>query len=708
MKNNLLFLLLSIFVLFSPFQSFADEFQETQTSSADEVKVQNFLNAIEVRPHEESLEFDWHAIDFPQELESQNHTLSIAYMKASSLTKEGEAESAQPWEEIKAIDISESSFVLDDLRQDREYVYKVGLSDGTETYWSEINTVSTVDQWGLFDFLILIGSLALFLYGMKVMSDGLQQAAGSKLRNLLGSITSNPLKGVLTGFGISALIQSSSITTVMTVSFVNAGLMTLKQSAGVIMGANIGTTFTAWIIDIFGFKVDVSPYTLIMLAIGLPLLFIQSTRAKGFANTIIGLAFLFMGLSFLKDAVPVLGPDSALVQFFVSVNQTPVIGMLIFVIFGALLTVIIQSSSATIALTMALMANGVIPFEIGAAMVLGENIGTTVTAEIAASVGNVYAKRTARIHSTFNVVGVIWVLLIFPFFLPFVGFLTEWVNGGNPITNPHEYGSGGLAVLHTTFNIANVLVMVWFIPYLVRFAEKTVKPKGKQDERFHLDFIGKGPMSTPNLSILEAKKEIAKFGKITSRMSEFARQMLESDDRKERRSLLKQIIKYEEITDRVEVEVANYLNTVSSGSLSIDLAVRIRGMNSMANDLERIGDIFYQIGKGFERKYENKIEFTPLQNDRLREMFDLVDEAFEVMSKNLNKHIAEVTLDEAKQIEDKINQKRDQISREYYDSLSNNGELDIESGILYNNIFASLERIGDHIINVTEALVGKV
>ncbi|HLQ99266.1 MAG TPA: Na/Pi symporter [Sphingobacterium sp.] len=711
MKNKLFFLLLSLAVFLFPLISKAEAQKIALDSTAIEYGLPSsqLIEAIMAKPKEKSLDLTWQIKDDALiAYKERNYTLAIAYREAS-LAKDGESNKDEyAWESIKDIALDQSEFEVKDLKENTSYLFRIGINDGSEIHWSDINTAKTGESWGLFNFLILVGSLALFLYGMKVMSDGLQQAAGSKLRNLLGSITSNPFKGVLTGFGITALIQSSSITTVMTVSFVNAGLMTLKQSAGVIMGANIGTTFTAWIIDIFGFKVDISPYTLIMLAIGLPLMFMRGSRAKGLANTVIGFAFLFMGLSFLKDAVPVLGPESALVQFFISINNTPIIGLLIFVIFGALLTVIIQSSSGTIALTMALMANGVIPFEVGAAMVLGENIGTTVTAELAASVGNVYAKRTARIHSTFNVVGVLCVLLVFPFFLKGVSFLTELIDGGNPMLNPGEHGSAGLAVLHSAFNLANVFVMIWFIPSLVKFAERTVKPRDKQDERFQLDFIGKGPMSTPNLSILEAKKEIAKFGKITGKMSEFARELLFGEDKKRNRELIERIIKYEEITDKVEVEVANYLNTISSGNLSKDLAVRIRGMNSTTNDLERIGDIFYQIAKGVERKNENKINFTAQQEERLREMFDLLDEAFAIMCENLNKHIADVTLDEAKKIEDKINRKRDEIRREYYDSLSNNGDVNIESGILYNNMFASLERIGDHIINVTEAVVGKV
>ncbi len=643
-----------------------------------------------------------------QDLKDQNFSISIKYNTKIGAKRHEKGYEGTDWQVIEGIDLSETSYSINALVGDENYVYKVGLSRNDQSIWSDKKKVKTERGWGIFKFLVLIGSLGMFIYGMKVMSEGLQQAAGSKLRNLLGSITSNRVKGVMTGFGITSIVQSSSVTTVMTVSFVNAGLMTLVQSAGVMMGANIGTTITGWLINIFGFKVSIGSFALVFIAIGAPLMFFGKQQIKAWSGAIIGFSLLFMGLGFLKDAVPELGPDSALVKFFVDYKDIPVISTLLFVLLGTMVTVIVQSSSAAMALTMTLVAGGIVPFEVASAMILGENIGTTITAEIASMIGNVHAKRSARIHSMFNIIGVTWAVLLFPFILSGIESFMLATGSGSPFDNPSEYANTGLAIFHTTFNLLNVLILIWFVPNLVRIAERTVKSKGAQDEEFHLDYIGSGYMSTPDLSILEAKKEIAKFGELTSRMSKFSRDILYEKNPKKQKKLHKRISKYEEITDRVEIEVANYLNKISEGELSGDTAIRIRGMNSIVNDLERIGDIFFQISKTLERKSEEKIWFNPDQRNNLGNMFDLVDHAFEIMIANLHEDSNKVSLEPAKEIENEINQMRDALRKDYLDNLRKSDELHLRGGLIYNDIVASLEKVGDHIINVSEGVVGKV
>lgn len=701
MRNNIILSFAILFIaLFSFDLNAKSQENPIHTENSLEENVPLLINNILSSPKEEGFEVSW-MLDYDkyQELKKKGYTISIKY----DLKKKKSG-----WKTVRDIPLNETNYTFEKLSGGETYAFSIGASNGKEEFWSDINTVTTEKGWGLFRLLVLIGSLGMFMYGMKIMSEGLQRAAGARLRHLLGSMTSNRLKGVLTGFGVTALVQSSSVTTVMTVSFVNAGLLTLTQSVGMMMGANIGTTVTGWIVNIFGFEVNLGPYALVLIAIALPMLFIKNPKIKAWSNAIIGFSLLFMGLGFLKATVPQLDQDSALVQFFVEYNNIPYISTLLFVLFGTLITVIVQSSSAAMALTMTLVATGIIPFEVAAAMILGENVGTTITAGLAATIGNVHAKRSARINTLFNLFGVTWAILLFPFLLRGIEHFMVDAGLGSPFENAKVYGNTGLVILHSAFNISNTLLLIWFVPTLVRIAERTVKSKGGQDEEFRLDYIGTGYMSTPNLSLLEAKKELSKFGELTSRMSEFAKDLLFEKSKKKQHKLVERIAKYEEITDQVEVEIANYLNKISESGSTTSIAARIRGMNSIAGNLERIGDIFYQISKNIERKNEEKIVFTPRQRNHIRELFALIDEAFITMCENLKEHSEDVSLDKANKIEKQINKKRNEMKEEYLESLSKDEELHMQNGVVYSNIFEALERVGDHIINVSEGVVGKV
>jgi len=703
MKFLVRFLVVNVFILFQSFSFFSQKDVKVLGELNEEV----ILN-VKASSLDKGLSISWSLdYDYMQYLKDNHYQIAIKYTTEIN-AKNNDKKALDSWSTIEKLDINTTNYDLKNLAAGEKYAFKIGLINSDNVIWSSKVKETTDRPWGMFKFLVLIGSLGMFIYGMKIMSEGLQQAAGAKLRNLLGSITSNRFKGVLTGFGLTSIVQSSSVTTVMTVSFVNAGLMTLTQSAGVMMGANIGTTITGWLINIFGFKVSIASYALVFIAIGAPFLFVGKKKMKAWASAIIGFSLLFMGLGELKDAVPTLSADSAIVRFFIDYKDIPVLSTLMFVFLGTLITMIVQSSSAAMALTMTLVATGMIPFEVAAAMILGENIGTTITAELASTIGNVHAKRSARIHSLFNLIGVGWAVLIFPFFLDGIGMLMKTLNWGDPFNNPGEYANTGLAIFHTSFNLINVILLIGFVPHLVRLAEKTVKSKGAADLVFHLDYIGTGMMATPELSLLEAKKEIAKFGGITSRMSKFARSLLYEKSPKVKKEIHDRIAKYEDITDRVEIEVANYLNKISEGELSPETSARIRGMNSIVNDLERIGDIYFQISKNIERKNEEKIWFSPEERNNLKAMLDLVDDAFEIMNYNLNAHHDEVTLEKASVAEERINAKRDELKKEYFENISNRQDYNIKGGMIYNDIFSAIEKVGDHIINVSEAIVGRI
>ncbi len=628
-------------------------------------------------------------------------------------------EKGKPWKYSPVIDASETSFKLDGMKGGEKYVWKIGcMADGSDInavlkngvpesedmVWSDKGKYKTERAWGLYKVLVLLGSLALFIFGMKLMSEGLQQTAGGSLRKILSTMTSNRYFGVLSGFLITALVQSSSATTVMTVSFVNAGLLTLVESAGVMMGANIGTTITGWLVSLFGFKISLSSYALIFIAIGAPFMFISRKNYKGWGNAIIGFAILFMGLGFLKNSVPELDADSPIVLFFTQFSDSPFLGRIAFVLLGTLVTIVVQSSSAAMALTLTMVLKGIIPFDVGAAMILGENIGTTITAELASLVGNVHAKRSARIHSMFNIIGVTWMVILMPFFLAGISnVMDSWVG-----TNPFEGGEGatlGLAAFHTTFNLTNVLLLIWFTPWLVKVAERTVKSKGEDDEIFKLEYISGGLTSTPELSILEAKKEVAQFADITYRMSGKARSLIHETDEKKRSKLIKKIGKYEDITDRLETEIASFLGNVSSSKLSEDSSSDLRSMLSITNDLERIGDIFFEISKTIEKKASAKLWFDQKQRDSLDLLFNKVDEAFEQMIANLNGAYSDINMESARNIERDLNDMRNKVRKKHLKSMED-GDYNAQSGLMYSNIFSSLERIGDHIINVSEAASG--
>ena len=449
-----------------------------------------------VKPGSESATLTW-SVDYKilEKLKDKNLKAIITYNTDLGKKRHANGVAGGDWMYTEPFDISETKYSFENLNGNDKYHFKVGISpegdieknkgEKSKMIWSATKKEKTERGWGIGKLLILIGSLAFFIYGMKTMSEGLQQAAGNRLRNMLGSITSNRVKGVLSGFGITSIVQSSSVTTVMTVSFVNAGLLTLVESAGVMMGANIGTTITAWIISILGFKVKMSVIALPIIAFGMPMMFARRTKTKNWGEFLVGFALLFIGLSELKNAVPDVKNNPEILNFLAGFADISFLSRLMFVGVGTLLTIVVQSSTAAMALTLVLCSTGVIPFEVACAMVLGENIGTTITAELASLVANVHAKRSARIHSMFNIVGVVWMLLIFPFFLKGLAMFVE----GDPFTNVAVAGTT-IALFHTVFNFLNVFLLIWFVPQLVSLAEKTVKSKGEADEEFKLDFIG--------------------------------------------------------------------------------------------------------------------------------------------------------------------------------------------------------------------------
>lgn len=558
-------------------------------------------------------------------------------------------------------------------------------------------------NYSFYDFLTMVGSLGMFLYGMKMMSESLQKVAGQKMRSILSAMTSNRFFGVLTGFFVTTVVQSSSATTVMVVGFVNAGLITLKESIGVIMGANIGTTVTGWIITIFGFKMSISDYSLPMIAIGLPLIFSKVASRRSWGEFLVGFALLFLGLDFLKGSVPNINENPEILSFVQSFMGLGFGSTLIFLAIGTVLTVVIQSSSATMALTFVMVNQGWISFEMAAAMVLGENIGTTITANLAASVGNLSAKRAALVHLLFNVLGIIWMLLVFRQFTGAIDHFVTNHQGVSPSESPAAIPTA-LAIFHTTFNVLNVLLFVWFTPLLEKIVVRMIPQRDKDsEEEFRLKFITTGMLSTPELSLLQAKKEVQFFAKHTIKMFGFFRKLIDEKSDKKFNKLFTKIQKYEGICDNVEVEITNYLSQVSQYKMSETGQRRMRSMLKLVGDLESVGDCNFNLARTVNRMREKKITFNQEAMDKLELMFNLVEEALEEMRSNLNMDETAVNLNKAIQLEKRVNNYRSQLKAEHLDNLAKE-VYSYEAGILFNDLFSECEKLADYVINVSEAL----
>lgn len=598
-------------------------------------------------------------------------------------------------------------------------------------------------DYSILDFLKLIGSLGLFLYGMKIMSEGLQKVAGDRLRNILTVMTKNRVMGILTGVLVTALIQSSSATTVMVVSFVNAGLLSLAQSISVIMGANVGTTVTAWIISIFGFKVNISLFALPLIGIAIPFIFSGNSKRKSWGEFMVGFSFLFMGLDFLKNSVPDIKSNPQILEFLTEYTNMGYASVLLFLFIGTVLTVIVQSSSATMAITLIMCSKGWISFEIAAAMVLGENIGTTITANVAALNANVSAKRAALGHFMFNIFGVTWMLIVFFPFTKLISWLVtefgpgapsalmNFVNTADPVI-VNQLGDGtadlndagiaalksqyenmqvavsyALSLFHTIFNIINVLLMVWFVNLYVKIVTKLI-PQKHNDEEFQLKYISSGMLSTGELSLLQVKKETIVYAERTQRMLTMANDLFHEKEGSEAFSkLYSRIEKYEKISDRMELEIANYLNHITSNNISYGSESQIRSMFKVVDEIESIGDSCYHMARTLVRKAESHAQFTPEINNHVDHMFKLTSEALHHMTEILAKNeMLESDLNKAYNKEDEINNYRNQLRNENIESVKR-GDYEYQAGTFYMDLISESEKLGDYIINVLEALKEK-
>ena len=554
-------------------------------------------------------------------------------------------------------------------------------------------------EYTFYDFLKLIGSLGLFLYGMKIMREGLQKVAGDRLRSILTAMTTNRVTGVLTGVLITALIQSSSATTVMVVSFVNAGLLTLAESISVIMGANIGTTVTAWIISIFGFKVDMSAFALALLAFALPLIFSNKSNRKSIGEFIFGFSFLFMGLSFLKNNAPDLNANPDMLAFVQNYTDMGFFSVLLFLFIGTILTMIVQASAATMAITLIMCANGWISLELGAALVLGENIGTTITANLAALTANSQAKRAALAHFVFNVFGVIWVLIIFHPFMEFVNWVVDtfFHPGNSEVAISYK-----LSAFHSIFNICNVCLLIWGVKLIERTVCAIIRPK-EEDEEPRLRFITGGMLSTAALSILQARKEIHLFAERTHRMFGMVQDLLHTDKDDDFNKVFSRVEKYENISDNMELEIANYLNQVSEGRLSSESKLQIRAMLREVTEIESIGDSCYNLARTINRKRQTNQDFTEKQYEHIHFMMKLTNDALEQMIVVVEKpEHHSIDVNKSFNIENEINNYRNQLKNQNILDV-NNKEYDYQMGVYYMDIIAECEKLGDYVVNVVEA-----
>ena len=559
----------------------------------------------------------------------------------------------------------------------------------------------------------LIGALGMFLYGMNFMSAGLQKASGDKLRGILTSMTSNPFKRVLTGLGITALVQSSSATTVLVVSFVNAGLLTLVQAVGIIMGANIGTTLTAWVTAV-GFSVDISAFSVPLMILGFLLTSSKKQNNKNIGEFIVGFALMFLGLSFMKSSAgAILSNKDAMVAFFSHFTEFGFWSDIIFLLAGTILTIVLQASSATMAITMLLTTSGLIDFELACAMVLGENIGTTITANMAASVGNTAAKRAALAHTLFNIFGVIWMLIVFKPFLRLVGVVMDAVGFYNPLTidlTTPEAGPTllyGISMLHTLFNITNTMILIWFSSTIVKIVEKLIKtPKNTEEEAFRLKYIDAGRIAAPEFASEQATKEIIHFAQICRNGLGYAREAINETDPDKFEELRKKLVKYEEISDRIEYEIATFLNAISAQEVSMATSYQIKSMYKIIGELESLGDSGESISRILSRKNIHKKEFDAESIKHLNGMVDLVDEAYAVMIENLNAYYSG-SLDEirnAYDAEDRINVMRNNLREQAIEEVEGGDSTSYLTSVYYLDIVSELEKMGDFMINVSQDL----
>lgn len=585
-------------------------------------------------------------------------------------------------------------------------------------------------SYSILDFISLLGAVCVFLYGMKVMSEGLQKVAGDRLRNILGIMTKNRVTGVITGFLITALVQSSSASTVMVVSFVNAGLMTLEQSMAVIFGANVGTTATTWIISAFSYEVKISSYCIALFAVGVPMMFMKKSAYKSFGEFLIGFCLLFMGLDMISTYVPNLKENPEMLEFVKGYTSMGFGSTLIFFLLGVIVTMVVQSSAATFAVTLIMCSQGWISFPLGCAIILGGNIGTTITPVLASLSGNLAAKRTAMGHVLFNVLGSFIVLFCFNPFVDLVASITASLDGINPldISSAQEAGmrgttlidpvggmtaraqsciAMGLAIYPTVFNTLNLFVMIWFTKLYVKIVCWVMPSRNKEEEEgFTLKFIGRGLLSASELNITQAQKEIVVYGQRVERMLGMAQELIHTDPKDDKyNEVFTRLEKYEEISDRMELEIANFLNKVAEGRLSPDSKMRISGMLRVISEIESIADGCFNVAKTLNRKHQSNVFF----NDRVFHEIDYMYKLVAETMRNMIVILEEMEMPDSSKIiaaynkEREINNLRNKLRDGNIFSI-NNQEYGYQEGIFFMDLIREAEKLGDYMLNVVEGV----